>query len=80
MKKSLAKKITLSILAGAVLLSSNVVWAGFNPDLAGWNHSSGWYECDVNHDGTIDGTGHTFLILFQGKLLILKEKLIMLML
>jgi len=27
MKKNLAKKITLSILAGAILLSSNVVWA-----------------------------------------------------
>jgi len=27
MKKSLARKITLSILAGAVLMSSNVVWA-----------------------------------------------------
>ena len=28
MKKNLAKKITLSILAGAVLMSSSVVWAG----------------------------------------------------
>ena len=27
MKKSLAKKVTLSILAGAVLMSSSVVWA-----------------------------------------------------
>ena len=27
MKKNLAKKITLSILTGAILLSSNVVWA-----------------------------------------------------
>jgi len=36
MKKNLAKKITLSILAGAVLMSSSVVWAD-NPDIAGWN-------------------------------------------
>ncbi|MBR6511395.1 MAG: hypothetical protein IKT51_04020, partial [Phascolarctobacterium sp.] len=28
MKKNLAKKVTLSILAGAVLMSSSVVWAG----------------------------------------------------
>ena len=30
MKKNLAKKITLSILAGAMLMSSSVVWAGSN--------------------------------------------------
>ena len=31
MKKNLAKKVTLSILAGAVLMSSNVVWAMRDP-------------------------------------------------
>ncbi len=30
MKKNLAKKITMSILAGAMLMSSSVVWAGSN--------------------------------------------------
>ena len=36
MKKSLARKITLSILAGAVLMSSSVVWAATDPDVVGW--------------------------------------------
>ena len=33
MKKNLAKKITLSILAGAMLMSSNIVWAGTTVDV-----------------------------------------------
>ena len=54
MKKSLAKKITLSILAGAVLMSSNVVWAA----------TPAWVEVGVkayapivdgNGTGTLDG-------------------------
>ena len=37
MKKSLAKKITLGILTGAVLMSSSVVWAAVP---SGWKDSS----------------------------------------
>ena len=52
MKKNLAKKVTLSILAGAVLMSSSVVWAapvtqapdvgvpGWTEDATSW-HTSG---------------------------------------
>ena len=40
MKKNLAKKVTLSILAGAVLMSSSVVWAAVTekpgPSVPGW--------------------------------------------
>ena len=52
MKKNLAKKITLSILAGAVLMSSSVVWAKDvtvtkDEDISkanGWNNlGNGWY-------------------------------------
>ena len=39
MKKNLAKKVTLSILAGAVLMSSSVVWAALDPEVSGWNRS-----------------------------------------
>ena len=43
MKKNLAKKVTLSILAGAVLMSSGVVWAANNPDVTGWTKNSDGY-------------------------------------
>ena len=55
MKKSLAKKVTLSILAGAVLMSSSVVWATpvtQAPDVGvpGWTEyttSSIWHTSGV---------------------------------
>ena len=65
MKKNLAKKITLSILAGAILLSSNVVWAAEdikNGDDIIWGYFSydgGFYlrEPSNNLDGVVpDGT------------------------
>jgi len=61
MKKSLARKITLSILAGAVLMSSNVVWAAEdikNGDDVIWGYFSydgGFYlrEPSNNLDGVV---------------------------
>ena len=52
MKKSLARKITLSILAGAVLMSSSVVWAGVTVDVA--PPGSGWIGIDVDSNTSID--------------------------
>ncbi|MBQ3540965.1 MAG: hypothetical protein IJA40_04390, partial [Phascolarctobacterium sp.] len=50
MKKSLAKKITLSILAGAVLMSSSVAWAekqiGITYDTS--NNVGGFTTADIN--------------------------------
>ena len=43
MKKNLAKKITLSILAGAMLMSSSVAMAADPPEPEwGETHSGGW--------------------------------------
>ncbi|MBR1976413.1 MAG: autotransporter outer membrane beta-barrel domain-containing protein [Phascolarctobacterium sp.] len=64
MKKSLARKITLSILAGAVLMSSSVVWAADDISVNGkvyWTYDSsvsGYLRnVDNNPDGTVpDGT------------------------
>lgn len=66
MKKSLAKKITLSILAGAVLMSSSVVWAAEkaeNISVDGqvyWDYTTGIgyvRNATNNPDGTVpDGT------------------------
>ncbi len=61
MKKSLVKKITLSILTGAILLSSNVVWAAEdikNGDDVIWGYFSydgGFYlrEPSNNLDGVV---------------------------
>lgn len=58
MKKNLAKKVTLSILAGAVLMSSSVVWAATAP--SGWKDSSvgGIYIPETGTEGSVsvDGT------------------------
>jgi len=48
MKKNLAKKITLSILAGAVLMSSSVVWAENITNFA--PPDSGWVGIDMDSD------------------------------
>jgi len=58
MKKSLAKKITLSILAGAVLMSSSVVWAAVP---SGWNEviDVGYVrDSSTNADGTVPVGNH----------------------
>jgi len=71
MKKSLAKKITLSILAGAVLMSSSVVWAEENPVLEGWTVLSNKYIWDGTSssapNGEVNGIGHNFTRYFYGK-------------
>ena len=57
MKKSLAKKITLSILTGAILFSSNVVWADAP---SGWKVSgevSSIYIPETGAEGTISDGG-----------------------
>ncbi|MBQ3541451.1 MAG: hypothetical protein IJA40_06900 [Phascolarctobacterium sp.] len=59
MKKNLAKKVTLSILAGAVLMSSSVVWAmsntgsGSDPDY--WEDRShlGYVRLPANTEGDV---------------------------
>ncbi len=51
MKKNLAKKITLSILAGAVLMSSSVVWAGVVTEPPITSGENGW--------SVLDGVWHT---------------------
>ena len=67
----MARKITLSILAGAVLMSSSVVWAGDNPDLDGWTKSGNKYIWDSTSsfapNGEVDGSGHNFTHNFYGK-------------
>ena len=65
MKKSLAKKITLSILAGAVLMSSSVVWADA---LSGWKVSeevSSIYIPETGAEGTISD-GSTYSVDISG--------------
>ena len=57
MKKNLAKKVTLSILAGAVLMSSNVVWAAqvpeSNPKIY-WEYMGGGYvRLPANTEGDV---------------------------
>ena len=51
MKKNLAKKVTLSILAGAVLMSSSVVWAGVVTEPPITSGENGW--------SVLDGVWHT---------------------
>ncbi len=51
MKKNLAKNITLSILAGAVLMSSSVVWAGVVTEPPITSGENGW--------SVLDGVWHT---------------------
>ncbi len=55
MKKNLAKKVTLSILAGAVLMSSGVVWAANNPDVTGWTKNSSEYVWNGTTGGALNG-------------------------
>ena len=59
MKKSLARKITLSILAGAVLMSSSVVWAATAP--SGWisryDGSNDYYTPPSATEGVISSGG-----------------------
>lgn len=49
MKKSLARKITLSILAGAVLMSSSVVWAASATGIP-TDGSNGWVGINMDLD------------------------------
>jgi hypothetical protein len=68
MKKNLAKKVTLSILAGTVLMSSSVVWAADDISVDGkvyWTYDSsvsGYLrDVDNNPDGTVpEGTYYEF--------------------
>ena len=58
MKKNLAKKVTLSILAGAVLMSSSVVWAEDHIYVDGnmhWEMVDGYYVRHATHNpnGTV---------------------------
>ena len=57
MKKNLAKKVTLSILAGAVLMSSNVVWAAQVPESKPkiyWEYMGGGYvRLPANTEGDV---------------------------
>ena len=60
MKKNLAKKVTLSILAGAVLMSSSVVWAAEHIYVDGkmhWEMVDGYYVRHATHnsDGIVPG-------------------------
>lgn len=54
MKKSLARKITLSILAGAVLMSSSVVWAGVTVDVAPGSSVDGWIKVELDSNSVTD--------------------------
>ena len=49
MKKNLAKKVTLSILAGAVLMSSSVVWAARVPGSDPGSEPKYWREYSVGY-------------------------------
>lgn len=75
MKKNLAKKITLSILAGAVLMSNSIAWAAKNPELRGWEKSSNMWNVSQYKwlgstggapNGEVNGAGHTFDGSFYG--------------
>ncbi len=54
MKKNLAKKVTLSILAGAVLMSSSVVWAA---EVNGAPPGTGWDVFKTDYYAPTDGRG-----------------------
>ena len=68
MKKNLAKKVTLSIFAGAVLMSSSVVWAADNPDIAGWNKdgTEQRYVWNGAPDGEVNQPSDKFTYDFYG--------------
>ena len=68
MKKSLAKKATLSILAGAVLMSSSVVWAS---EITTLPNEGGWSVYDIT-SGTNDiiapdGNGENNAVMWENK-------------
>ncbi len=54
MKKNLAKKVTLSVLAGAVLMSSSVVWAGVTVDVAPGSSVDGWIKVQLDSNSAND--------------------------
>ena len=55
MKKNLAKKVTLSILAGAVLMSSSVVWAReITVDVAPGYSVDGWIKVQLDSNSAND--------------------------
>ena len=51
MKKNLAKKVTLSILAGAVLMSSGVVWARDIEDKVTLSGGDPWKQTTIIING-----------------------------
>ena len=65
MKKNLAKKVTLSILTGAVLMSSSVVWAGVNvstaPPTGSWDAFFTYYYAPADNRG-VSAFGNTITI------------------
>jgi len=68
MKKGLARKITLSILAGAVLMSTSSVWAADNPDISGWNKdgTEQRYVWNGAPDGEVNQPSDKFTYDFYG--------------
>ena len=67
MKKNLAKKVTLSILAGAVLMSSSVVWASEITTLPNEDGWSGYVISGTNVIIAPDGNGENNAVMWKNK-------------